>query len=144
MPDDPLSALEEIRERSERPLGPSAMALPISSPAVRGLLESAGDVPRLLAVVDAVLKLHRQHRLYDECGHEHSEDEVRAGLAADAGEFLACEDGFERKVCRHCCANDGNGQIEDCAVTHLADECWPCSTVQAITRELTTDAISGG
>jgi hypothetical protein len=60
MPDDPLSsALGEIRERSERPLGPSAMALPISIPAVQGLLESAADVPRLLAALDAVLKAHR-------------------------------------------------------------------------------------
>ena len=138
MPDDRLSAvLAEIRERSERPLGPSAMALPISSPAVQGLLESAADVPRLLAALDAVLRLHRPHRIYDECEHEHTEDEVRAGTAVDAGEFFACEESFERVVCRHCCAADGYGQTEDCATDHAADECWPCPTAQAITRALT-------
>lgn len=134
MADDKLAALEEIRERGYENGARGTRAAYLSDAA-------AVDVPRLLAVADVVLKLHRQHRLYDECGHEHTEDEVRAGLAADAGEFLACEDGFERVVCRHCCASDGNGQTEDCAVDHLADECWPCLTVQVITRALNAEEI---
>jgi hypothetical protein len=47
---DPLAAeLAAIKERSEHPLGP------ISNDAVRYLMESAEDVPRLLGALEAVL-----------------------------------------------------------------------------------------
>ena|SRR5215469_4698074 len=87
MTDDRLStALEEIRGRSERPLGPSAMALPITSPAVRGLLESAGDVPRLLAALDAALKLPDRWNAPSALGASVLEEDrmwVRQGCAED-------------------------------------------------------------
>lgn len=130
----PDAALAEIRARRARWTGG---AQPKTFGELAAWVEaSADDVAPLLTALDEVLKLHSAYRLYDECSHEHTEDEVRAGLATDAGEFFACEEGFERIVCRHCCAIDGSGQTEDCAVTHLADECWPCPTIQAITRIL--------
>jgi hypothetical protein len=54
-PADPVAAyLVEVRERSDRPLGP---IVPISNDAVRYLMESAADVPRLAAAVEAALDL---------------------------------------------------------------------------------------
>jgi hypothetical protein len=59
MADDRVSAaLDEIRERSER---------------VRGVMESAGDVPHLLAAIDGALARHkveplRAHADNGECG----------------------------------------------------------------------------
>jgi hypothetical protein len=59
MPEDLLAAgLAAIRERSDRPL-PHPGGLPVSHPAVQALMESAADVPLLLAVVDAALAYHR-------------------------------------------------------------------------------------
>jgi hypothetical protein len=54
---DAAAALGEVRARSERHLGPSAGALDIANDAVRHLMESAADVPRLLAIIDQVLEL---------------------------------------------------------------------------------------
>lgn len=52
--DDLSAALAEIRERAASALDPEAMNLVRTYRAV----ESAGDVPRLLAALDAVLALH--------------------------------------------------------------------------------------
>jgi hypothetical protein len=61
MPEDKVAAyLAGVRERSDRPLGPGVGALPISNEAVRHLMESAADVPHLLAAVGAALKYHRR------------------------------------------------------------------------------------
>lgn len=58
--DDRLAAaLDEIRQRSERSLADPG-SLPISHAGVRGLMESAADVPRLLAGYDALLKDHHR------------------------------------------------------------------------------------
>jgi len=54
------AALDEIRERSNRPI-PRAGSLPISHDGVRTLMESAGDVPRLLAALAALLADHRSN-----------------------------------------------------------------------------------
>lgn len=55
MPDNLTVALDEIRERANRRL-----TFPVtSSTALQGAIESAGDVPRLLAALDEVLKLHQ-------------------------------------------------------------------------------------
>ena len=54
---DTAATLEQIRERSDRPI-PHVGSLPISHDGVRSLMESAADVPCLLAAVGAVLKLH--------------------------------------------------------------------------------------
>jgi hypothetical protein len=54
--------LAEVRERTERPVA-HVTSLPISHDGVRGLMESAGDVPRLLAAVEAVLAQHQPGRV---------------------------------------------------------------------------------
>jgi hypothetical protein len=72
MADDRVTAtLEEIRERTERPVA-SVTSLPITHPGVRGLMESAADVPSLLAAIDGVLAGHTDCPVFigaDECDH---------------------------------------------------------------------------
>ena len=57
-PDEVTAYLEEVRERTERPL-PHVTSLPIGHDGVRVLMESAADVPRLLAAVEAARDLTR-------------------------------------------------------------------------------------
>jgi hypothetical protein len=130
--DDQVAAvLAAMRERSERAL-PRLGALPIANEAVRSLMESAGDVPRLLAAVTGGLAVHvrqeRPVRSYDldlRCP-AHNQVAHLAGFAA----IRACPDCSYREyhVCAHCsCPN----------------ERWPCPTYLAITRELLKEGNAG-
>ena len=123
-PDDVASTLAAIKERAKEAAAMDVDVLAaFSGISVGGVIAaSAVDVPVLLAALEAVLKLH-------------SRWEIRDG---DDGEGE-----FERAVCRHCCAADGGGQTEDCAVIHMADECWPCDTYRAITATLGEEAGDG-
>ena len=57
MSDDKATAyLAEVERRSESPLA-HVTSLPVSHEGVRQLMESAGDVPRLIAAVRAGLEL---------------------------------------------------------------------------------------
>lgn len=96
---------------------------------------SAADVPRLLAALDAVLTLHREFRIYDECGHAHTEADLDAGAAIQTADMVTCQDGYAYSICADCC-RDGWGQAEECASEHDHGQCWPCLTHAAITREL--------
>lgn len=139
--DDRLSAeLEAIREHSAATRAsahgyvPRGERLP-DGPCGEWLianLESASDVPRLLAALDAVLKLHarpekptRSYELDLRCdAHRHARiSHIRAGEVRD------CPDCTYREVwyCMHC-----------------HHEEWPCPTVQAITGKLAGEAGSGG
>ncbi len=69
--------LAEARERSERPVS-HVTSLPVSHDGVRGLMESAADVPRLLAAVEAVLAIH----------HEEAGKCARCRGAWPCGEYL--------------------------------------------------------
>jgi hypothetical protein len=63
MTEDRVAAyLAEVRERTERPV-PHATSLPIGHAGVRTLMESAADVPRLLAAVKAALVQHQPGRV---------------------------------------------------------------------------------
>ena len=110
MGDSLTAALEEIRERRE-----AAECVGLWRPTQDELDLGHDDIPRLLAALRAVLELH-------------SAWEIREG---DDGEGE-----LERMVCRHCCAADGGGQTDDCAVIHMPAECWPCDTIRVISREL--------
>ena len=127
---NPVAALEQIRERNEAAIRHRAL----TEATVATLPE--GDVRLLLKVVEAVLKLHAEFRVYDECGHEHTQDEVDAGTAVVLHEegAVTCEDGYVHSVCRACCTG-GWSQTEACASDHERP-CWPCGTVEAIAGEL--------
>ena len=105
--------------------------------------DPTGNVRLLLAVVDAVLALHREFRIYEECDHAHAYDggtEGESGAVVDCGEFLTCDDGYLYSVCRECCAQGsaagGPHQTEECATNHEVGKCWPCPTRRAIAAKL--------
>lgn len=98
------------------------------------LTPTAGQrmTPESIALA-AVRELHRPRRIYDDCGHTHTGDEL-------GGEFVwevpmvgaVCEAGFVREVCVECCTTPGEDQSEACAAGHDPVACYPCPTVLAI------------
>ena len=94
---------------------------------------SRTDLPALLAAVEAVMELHRDVGIYDECLCENPspEDGLHKRIE-DVG--VTCN--FLYVVCRECCMEDGY-QKEECA--HYCDHDplgSNCSTVRAITAAL--------
>ena len=131
MADDRLPALEEIRERAGRASR--------GSWAVQA--RSARDVPRLVAALDAVLKLHQPRQLYDMaesfkgeplCAHGPDYDGDRH-FEGDDGIWY-CRDKPTVKVCGTC-TDDGDPDLFSK---------WECPTVEAITRELTGEEHGNG
>ena len=86
------------------------------------------EYTKLEARIEAALALHQEFGIYDECGHDHTEEDVRTGKAIDVPEVgITCEDGLVQKVCRHCHLwnDEPYERTED-------GEC-PCPTVEALT-----------
>lgn len=70
------------------------------------------------ARIDAALHLHRDFKIYDECGHNHTDVDVVSGVAFEMPEVgYVCEQGVQYVVCRACCTEDGY-QTEQCVSTH--------------------------
>lgn len=67
-----------------------------------------------------VAGVHAPHRIYGECGHEHADADVAAGLAVRCGDFITCEAAFRQVICRNCCTSGGPAyyQTEECADWH--------------------------
>jgi hypothetical protein len=149
-PDLVAAYLAGVRERSDRPIGPSAGALPISNDAVRGLMESAADVPRLAAALEAVLFEHRIDPLYahadrGECGCPHPNADFSAafddavydsdhpdGYGPD-GNGLVCL----KKVVGHWCRGCADVAVEHgCFEVPKAYPPEKCPVRGTITREL--------
>lgn len=87
--------------------------------------------------LSAVVALHGEFRIFDECGHEHTEEDVKAGRAFNVSEVgYVCEDGYRYSICRECC-RDGDYQTEDCATYHKHTADGPqCRTVHAVAEKL--------
>lgn len=140
MADDKVTAyLAEAEARNEQSLGPSVTALPVSVAAVRVLMESAADIPRLIAAVRAGLDLHKPFGIYDECDHDHSDKDVAEGVAVDAGFYFACNDALQYRICTGCCTSGGDRpeQTEECVTHHDHGPGKPwCRTYQAMAAEL--------
>jgi hypothetical protein len=68
--------------------------------------------------------------LTDECGHDHTSEDLEAGRCIEIPEVgLTCEDGKLYTVCRECHTADGEP-------TEDTDEGeWPCPTVKALLGE---------
>lgn len=117
-----------IRQRSDAPLGPHAGSLPIGNEAVRRLMESAADVPRLLAAVEAALALHKpMPRTWISPCEAHS---IWCALewSVVTAARRACLDCTVRevRVCAHC----------DRELACPDDAEWLCPTARAITSAL--------
>lgn len=87
----------------------------------------------------AVLELHQPRRIYDECGHEHTEEDRKASRAVAIDEVgYVCKDGYQYSICRSCCMDSDNDyQTEDCATYHDHGAGKPtCPTEVAIASAL--------
>ena len=86
--------------------------------------EWSGDAPcdRILAArVEAVLVLHAEHRIYDECGQHHAEGDDDA---VDCGDYTSCETAYQYSVCHHTTDGEPREDTEDGE--------WPCPTVRLL------------
>jgi hypothetical protein len=120
MPDtDPAALVAAIRDRNEAYI----KSMAFTEATVREM--PSGDLRLALAAVDAVLELHSEWRIYEECDHPRI-------LDSDYG----CPDCYCYSICRSCCAGDGSGQTEQCASDHDVMHCWPCPTYLAICAAL--------
>lgn len=131
MPDGLAAALAEIRERWSKVeyvgLKPEVVPEPGHQPSW------LADVPRLLAALDEVLKLHQPKPIYglaftsDDkplCGHPVDSD-PDAHFEGDDG-YWYCRDKVTGHSCRTCADED--------AADLWAE--WPCATFEAISRAL--------
>jgi hypothetical protein len=85
------------------------------------------------AALERVRALHSEWRIYDECGHKHTDEDVTAGRAKHVNDVgTVCEDGLMYVVCRHCCTDDGGYQIEDCLYHAHGPEFPRCATIATI------------
>ena len=91
------------------------------------------------ARIDKALELHREFKIYDECGHKHefnSDGSLPEGVLNVSEIGLVCADGYLHSICRECCTGGSQEyQTEACASDHLhegAAACWPCPTAAAL------------
>ena len=123
--DKALSWLAKINESAELTGDEFDRALIVSA--------LAGEVQRLRAREAAILKLHTTFPIYDDCGHDHSEDKSAVAFEIDGLDKLTCEDGYQYSVCEHCCIEGSDIATEWC-MNHDHDKDKPiCATVALLT-----------
>jgi hypothetical protein len=91
------------------------------------------------AAVQAVLDIHAPHRIYNECGHNHSDEDGEAFDVLDVDDVgMVCEAGYLYSVCSECCTDQDGDQTERCADTHKHDreDNAYCRTVWAMVGAL--------
>lgn len=92
------------------------------------------DLHHAEAATARVRELHRAFRIYDDCGHEHTLEDVEAGRAKNVTEVgYVCEVGYQFDICSECCT-DGEYQTEGCATDHDRP-CYPCPTIAVLDAE---------
>jgi hypothetical protein len=108
--------LAAIRQRSDRPLD-HVGSLPISNPAVRGLMESCADVPRLLAVVEAALAPHEPGRriVFGSLCDRHETHRFFSITATEAADVTGCPD-CTATVYASCRACGDHVRLDSCPV----------------------------
>jgi hypothetical protein len=131
---DPLKVLEEIRRRTKWITSATETALPGMN-----ATESARDVPRLLAIPEALLKLHRPVPNYGLafspsigtplCGHDPDTDHD-SHFEGDDGEWY-CRDKITGQRCSSC-ADEDNADL-------WAE--WPCATYTVIAAALSGEEV---
>lgn len=67
-------------------------------------------------LVQGLRALHVEYGVYERCAHEHPDNDLSAFYIEGVG--WTCDKSLLRIVCRHCCAQDGDGQSEVCAAAH--------------------------
>lgn len=82
--------------------------------------------------IRATIDLHREHRIYERCGHTHQPGEPGVRDVDEVG--FVCEDGYAYSICWGCCTGETGFQSEVCASDH--EGCWPCKSVKVIAASL--------
>ena len=90
------------------------------------------EVERLQAIATAILKLHSPFKIFEECGHDHSEDESPVAYEVD-DVGMVCEDGYQYSVCVQCCT-DGDFMTEECMNHDHGKDIPICETVALLTN----------
>lgn len=67
-------------------------------------------------MVQALLALHAEYGVYDQCEHIHTDKDPEALYIDGVG--WTCDVGLLMVICRHCCTKPEFGQTEDCATDH--------------------------
>lgn len=102
--------------------------------------DSISDVhARLLAAaLHSVLNRHRPRGIYQECDHEHTDEDLAAGLCLDIDEVgYVCQVGLMYSVCSECCSDGDYAQGERCADGHEHHLDGPiCMTVGLIEQTI--------
>ena len=98
---------------------------------VRELEKQLADATaRYGGLVADLTTLHSEYRIYDECDHNHPEDDP---ARVDCGDFVTCEEGYLYSVCAACCTEPEYGQTEQCAGAHDHRPSAPlCPTIAAL------------
>lgn len=137
MSDDKVTAyLAEVEQRCDTASHATWQDYATALELLGGALRSLADVSRLLTAVRAVLDLHQPFGIYDDCGHEHTTQEVIEGDAIDTGLFYACPNSLMYRICTECCTV-GMEQTENCASEHDHGPGKPfCRTHDAIAKAL--------
>jgi hypothetical protein len=71
---------------------------------------------KALATIERIRLLHREHKIYDECGHKHTEADEGVRNISDVG--LVCDEGYMYSVCHYCCTDSVGDQTEECVSEH--------------------------
>lgn len=73
------------------------------------------------------MKEHAEHRIYDECEHDHLPGEPGVIEVQEVG--LVCEEGYMYSVCFDCHTHDG-----ECHEETPEEQAWPCDARVAMDR----------
>lgn len=119
-------------------------------------LDLPGGYAMMRAALRGVIEVHRESRIFDDCGHHHDYAEdgsAPAGLIEVPEVGLVCEaEGYQYSICWACCTGTDGVQSEHCASEHdqlgvqvrmtaagkweYRGACWPCATVRAVAEAL--------
>jgi hypothetical protein len=90
----------------------------------------------------ALSHVHAEFGIYDECDHNHTDEEVAQGLAVDTDDFRSCKEAELCAICAACCT-EAECQTETCANYHDHRPGKPiCPTAALIASLRTTEGTT--
>jgi hypothetical protein len=86
------------------------------------------DLGSCLRIAVEALARHRAFGIYDECGHDHGENDPGVVVVEELDKSYTCEEGLLYRVCEACHTDDGvvNERTEDGV--------WPCPEAVALAQ----------
>lgn len=86
------------------------------------------------AAIGRVRAIHKPFGIYEECNHDHTDEDVADGQAVNVNEVgLTCDDGLMYRICMECCVDGEEYQSERCMDSHEHSKVGPiCATIAAL------------